>query len=174
MWLFLVLFASLNADVHLEEGKPVVWLYAETAPSCPEIVQEKFGEDFTIITLDKSSVNEWLPDLPPQWGQLPKLSDREEYIRLKLLWAYGGLWLDCDWILSHSFDEAAALLRDYELIVKDKTLIGAQAGAPILAHLLEGWDSRLIYGRPRTRVPLSKWLQQTSYFESPSPIWKTL
>jgi|GEM_PF-3418061 len=52
--------------------------------------------------LDQNSIFDYLPDLRPEWYKLKHPAHKADYIRTRLVYTYGGLWLDCDMIVLSS------------------------------------------------------------------------
>jgi hypothetical protein len=82
-----------------------IWMYWENAPGsrgmppfahfCVESVRRHRG-GAELHLLDERSVQEYLPDLRPEWHRLKKPAHKADYIRTRLVLHHGGMWLDCD------------------------------------------------------------------------------
>lgn len=85
----------------------VIWLYWHSEDNIPEIVSlcinriKRFCPDYEVNFLNDKSVRDFIsiPELP---SSLP-IANKSDYIRLKLLDAYGGIWMDSSIIINEDF-----------------------------------------------------------------------
>lgn len=87
---------------------PVIWLYWENAENRlepPEIIKrcKKIYEKYNIIILNEKTIHDYLPDLI-DCSRLLFLAQKVDYYRAKLLYEYGGIWIDFDTILLDNID----------------------------------------------------------------------
>jgi len=102
-----------------------VWMYWENPPGCSrpvwldlclETIRRRLGS-WELQLLDERSVTDYL-DLPRAVLKGPvRLDTKADYIRYALLYRYGGLWLDCDFILLKEIDELAAPLERADFVI---------------------------------------------------------
>lgn len=74
---------------------------------------KKNGKLFNVQILDNISVLKFLPNLRKDINELP-LALKADYIRICLLYKYGGLWLDADVIMMSDMNEVVELLKKGE------------------------------------------------------------
>lgn len=92
----------------LNEIPPIVWAYWNGSEP-PLLIQRcfanwrHFNPDFSIRILDDDSLPEYLPDIAGQLCDIP-VAKRSDWIRLELLYRYGGIWLDASTVLTESLD----------------------------------------------------------------------
>jgi len=88
-------------------SKPIIWGYWEnkpgkTRPDYLDLCLDTFDKyniyTFQIIILNEKSVYDYLPDLRQDINNF-SLAHKSDYIRIKLLYTYGGIWLDIDTIV---------------------------------------------------------------------------
>jgi hypothetical protein len=104
---------------------PKIWMmWASEWENAPLICQlcamswEKNNPDFEVVKLDENSVKEWLPELfapdsddiwltarDPDGSYTVSLVKQTDYIRLKLLEKYGGVWADATLMATGSLSE---------------------------------------------------------------------
>jgi hypothetical protein len=65
---------------------------------------------FNLIELDDQNVYDYLPDLRTDINDLP-IALKTDYIRVALLYYYGGLWLDADTIMMTDMHQVVRLLN---------------------------------------------------------------
>ena len=103
--LFLFFLTLFNFESYPE--KPKLWTYWETKKGskkppyidmCLELFHKKCKNVYDVIILDDKSVYKYLPNLRKDLDKFP-LSLKSDYIRVALLYKYGGLWLDADTIV---------------------------------------------------------------------------
>lgn len=97
---------------------PVVWAYWEDGPHasrapyldlCLETI-ERHASPMELHVLSRHDVTRWLPSIDlERFETLPAPNYRSDYVRSRLLQAYGGIWIDVDTIalspLSFLLDE---------------------------------------------------------------------
>ncbi|MDD9868538.1 MAG: glycosyltransferase [Gammaproteobacteria bacterium] len=151
-----------------------VWMYWENPPGCSkpvwldlclETIRRRLGS-WELKLLDENTVTDFL-DLPWVVLKAPILLDiKADYIRYALLHRYGGLWLDCDFILLKEIDELAAPLERADFVIcanKDKqgglglihtNVLGSVRGCGILGEALSMMDGALgrSWLRPKRRL----------------------
>lgn len=101
-----------------------IWMYWETKKGskkadylnlCYQTIV-KHCSDYQVHLLNEKSVHDYLPNLNMKllrWCSIPQKAD---YIRLSLLYKYGGYWLDSDIIVFKSFRELFLLLDTYDFV----------------------------------------------------------
>ena len=89
-----------------------VWMYwekrrpttirASYLDLCLETVEAHL-DGLSLEVVDERSIYDWLPDLDrATWEGLPRPASRSDYGRSRLLWRYGGIYLDFDCIVIDS------------------------------------------------------------------------
>jgi len=111
-----------------------LWLYweGEWAPFldlCLETIEKHRGK-LEIVLLDPSTARKWVP-LHPKWDYLPHPAHRADYLRARLLYHHGGVWLDIDTIV---LEEIESLLWPLEEDV-DFVASGIAYGKPSIGFL---------------------------------------
>jgi len=137
-------YASNNSINH----KPIMWVYWELVNGaieppayislCLDIMKRNASNTFNIKFLNEKSVFDYLPDLRSDINSLP-IALKTDYIRVRLLTKYGGLWVDADTIIMTDLRELVEKLNQHV------DYIGAGCTGPICLNQ-EG------YGKP------SNWL----------------
>jgi hypothetical protein len=160
LFVFLVLFLLLiyngiSKEQHLEsiinineQDKPYLWVYWElingaTKPPdyitlCINIMKRNCSENFNLVFLNEKTIFNYLPDLRKDINDLP-IALKSDYIRVRLLKKYGGLWMDADTIVMTDLKEIA------QKIIEDVDFIGFGCTGEICKDN-EG------YGRPSNGV----------------------
>ena len=97
----------MQQNKRINHIKPILWSYWEiknrdNIPSYINLCFETFfkhcSQTYEIIILNDKTVYDYLPDLRTDINQL-NLAAKSDYIRIALLYKYGGLWLDADTIV---------------------------------------------------------------------------
>ena len=108
--LIIITFFYLKHDKESFESqtKPFIWLYWENKPGfyeppnyiklCHETVKKHCSKNFNVVILDETNVHNYLKNLRKDIDNL-LIPQKVDYIRLKLLQKYGGIWLDSDIIV---------------------------------------------------------------------------
>lgn len=106
------------SPVIIDTKKPYLWMYWEIRnnKNIPPYIQlclkiiKKNSHLFNLVILDNNTIFDYLPDLRKDINDLP-LPLKADYIRILLLYNYGGLWLDCDVIMMTDMKEVVNLLK---------------------------------------------------------------
>lgn len=108
--------APNNSNEHFEttptSTKPYIWLYWENKPGvvnrpvyldlCLRTIIKHCSDDFQVVLLNEQSVYTYLPNLRKDLDKYCNIPQKADYIRLCLLYSYGGIWLDSDVIMLKS------------------------------------------------------------------------
>ena len=104
--------------------------------------------------VDERNIFDWLPDLDRSvWERLPRPASRSDYGRNRLLYRYGGIYLDFDCVVVDSMRRLLEPLRDTSLAgwgdaragLFFNNLLAARAGSPFLEEWMVAQD-RLLHG----------------------------
>lgn len=68
-----------------------------------------------VILIDENTVKNYI-DIPNGLFSLPHIAQIADYIRVALLYNYGGIWLDCDCIILKPLTDIFDKLKQYEYI----------------------------------------------------------
>jgi len=89
---------------------------------CDETIRHNCGRDFEIVLLNEKTMFDWLPGLRTDILNLKTIAHRADYIRWKLLYEYGGIWLDRDFIITKPLIDIYYFLGDFDFIGCGKIL----------------------------------------------------
>lgn len=148
-------------------NKYTLWSYWELKPgntSPPPYIQLCFdtfnmngAKNFDVRILNDQTVYDYLPDLRTDLNRLG-IAAKSDYIRIRLLKTYGGVWLDADTILMGDLSELVDKLKTYDFIGFGATgkicktsgyprpsngAMGANPGCPLLELVLKKLDEKL-------------------------------
>jgi hypothetical protein len=122
IFLILILLLSLckhnseffNNIAPINKNKPYLWSYWEhksgktQKPTYIDLCFKTFHmhckNSYNIIILNEKTVLNYLPHLRTDINKLG-LAQKSDYIRISLLYQYGGLWLDADTIIMNDLSE---------------------------------------------------------------------
>ncbi len=102
------------ANVKKNKNKPIIWLYWENKKEkrtpdyirlCWKSIIFHNKADFQIKILTEDDVEKFLPNINPDYKLLKNIAHKADYIRFNLLYKYGGIWLDSDFICIRSLKE---------------------------------------------------------------------
>jgi Capsular polysaccharide synthesis protein len=161
--------ASLSSEK--SAGDVTVWMYWEDAPGrtcpayiqlCRETIRRHLGPSMSLAVLDQTTVFDWLPDLDRGiWKRLVVPAQRADYIRTRLTYRYGGLWIDADCIAIQGLDRIVELLADDDVVTWGgdvqgrffNNLFAARAGASLVERWIEQQDEALASADDLSRLP---------------------
>jgi hypothetical protein len=114
------------ADIEIDINKPYMWVYWELVNGavkppeyitlCLDIIKKNGSKCFNVIQLNERNIFTYIPDLRKDINDLP-IALKTDYIRIKLLYLYGGLWIDADTILMNNLkDIAYKLIKGVDFI----------------------------------------------------------
>jgi hypothetical protein len=99
---------NMSTSIKIKEPKHYLWVYWElingaTKPPeyiqlCLDIMKKNTSKTFKMVLLNEKNVFDYIPDLRTDINDLP-IALKTDYIRIKLLYLYGGLWMDTDTIV---------------------------------------------------------------------------
>jgi hypothetical protein len=104
-----------------EIKKPYLWSYWQNKPNkqmpdyiklCFETFKKHCSDNYEIVILDETSIYKYLPNLRKDLDELSSLAQKTDYIRIALLYNYGGLWLDADTIVMNDLHEIIDKLNE--------------------------------------------------------------
>lgn len=106
--------------------KRKIWIYwqlingamkpPEYIELCLNIMKKNGSRYFDVIILDEKTVFKYIPNLRNDINDLP-IALKTDYIRVKLLQMYGGIWIDADTILMNNlFDIYTKLNKGIDFI----------------------------------------------------------
>jgi hypothetical protein len=114
--------ALLRVDLETRRNRRhTIWTYWETAEHqtrpayldlCEETWHRHCGDDFEVIRVTPENVSDYVPDLIPQWQNIPCLAHKADYLRAVLVHRYGGIWLDSDIIVLRNLVEMMERLEE--------------------------------------------------------------
>lgn len=160
---------------------PIIWAYWNGSEP-PLLIQRcfanwrRFNPGFSIRIIDDKSLPEYLPDIAGQLRDIP-VAKRSDWIRLELLYRYGGVWLDAstilteslDWILDrqiHSQSEFVgyyidAYSTDAACPVVESWFMAAPAGSPFIRDVREEFSCEVV---TRTGLAYIEHLQKAGIY----------
>lgn len=95
-----------------------IWIYWESASDIPEIVKisvdrvRHYCPDYEVIFLNIDTLDEYI-DIPQLPDSLP-VANKSDFIRLKLLEKFGGVWMDASIILNDGLGWVLDKLTDHD------------------------------------------------------------
>lgn len=150
-------FKAATSNIHkIENGTPVIWLYWENRNNketpiiikyCHDTIGRNNYKDFIIIKTTPQNISYYLPDLNKDYLLFEKIAHKADYLRFNLLYHYGGIWLDSDFIafkslkpILNKIDEFGFVYTGY--VTDDGNLfpiihfLGSKRANPILLQLI--------------------------------------
>jgi hypothetical protein len=154
-----------NSCVPFQKSKPIIWLYWENKPGktmptyldlCLDTIKFHCQNDFDIILLNEKTVYEYLPDLRTDLDDL-LIAQKTDYIRIKLLYTYGGIWMDTDTIVMKNLTPIIEKLNYYDFVGFGCTgaycqngyphpsnqLLASRKGTVLFKNILQNLDHKL-------------------------------
>ncbi len=152
-----------NKITQVENGRPVIWLYWENKGNkatpaiielCRETIIRNNEMDFQIIVTNPDNIFFYLPDLKRDCLLFEQIAHRADYVRFNLLYHYGGIWLDSDFIAFKSLRPVLSKIEEHGFVytgyLQDDgkifplvAFLGAQKHNQILKELIESIDEIL-------------------------------
>jgi hypothetical protein len=131
-----------------------IWMYWENAGKpTPEYINlciqsiDKHKGNSQLNLLNQDSIHQYLPDLRPEWHKLKKAAHKADYIRTRLVYKYGGMWLDCDMVALEDIEPLLNFPDAYDYACQNiGTSIGcfvARPGCELLKRLIDAQDKIL-------------------------------
>lgn len=121
--LFVCYLYKYNTE-HYEQA-PIIWMYWEQPKNkkkradylnlCLETVYKHCSNNFKIIILNEKTVYDYIPNLRKDLDKL-LIPQKVDYIRIHLLYKYGGIWLDFDTIVMRNLSPIIEKLKTYDFV----------------------------------------------------------
>jgi len=167
-----------------------VWTYWEDLPGhsrapyldlCLDTIRRHTGH-LDLHVLGREDAYRWLPDLDPDtWERLPAPNYRSDYVRSRLLQAYGGVWADIDTVavapLTRLFDE----VDDTGMVCWGKELgrffgglCAARAGSPFVDAWALGQDRALAKVEDWSQLHYAALAQNVTWGLAREVAWKAV
>ena len=108
------------SETLFKNDKPIIWTYWETKPGktkpeyldlCLDTLFKYCNDDFNIIRLNEKNIYDYLPNLRKDMDQL-LIAQKTDYIRVALLYKYGGIWIDADTIVMRKLNDIISKLNE--------------------------------------------------------------
>lgn len=131
-----------------------IWMYWEnTEKTTPEYINLciqtiiKHKGNLQLNLLDQNTISTYLTDIRPEWYQLKKAAHKADYIRTRLAYKYGGMWLDCDMAALSAIEPLFDFPNTLDYACQNiGTSIGcfiARPGCELLKKVIEAQDNIL-------------------------------
>ena len=126
-FLFILILNIFFNKPNIENNKnvnPYLWLYWENIKTkktptiiklCIESIKNHCKKDFNIILLNEKTIYNYLPNLRKDLDNL-LIAQKVDYIRIALLYKYGGIYMDADTIVVRSLLPIIKKLKYYDFV----------------------------------------------------------
>jgi mannosyltransferase OCH1-like enzyme len=110
----------------IKMDKNNLWLYWEDTddkkrPSyidlCIKTVCKHCEEFFEINMTNDKNIKNYV-DLHENLNNVKEIAHKADYIRYKLLYEHGGIWLDCDMIVMKSLSSINKMISDHDFVIR--------------------------------------------------------
>jgi len=147
-----------------------IWMYWENKkgflkPAYLDLCLEtiiKHSPNYKVIVLNENNISSYLPSLRKDLHKIVDLAHKADYIRAKIMFELGGIWLDSDVILLQEID-IEDYLKKYEYVGCSKNygepsiwFFAAREKCDILGQWIEAMDSVLDKKLSKTYKPKFK------------------
>ena len=102
-----------------------IWMYWENKPGktkpnflklCVDTVRKHCSKNFKIHLLNENTITNYISDLRLDLNDKLSIQQKTDYLRIKLLHKYGGIWLDSDTIVMTDLSEIISKLDKYDFV----------------------------------------------------------
>lgn len=129
--LFLVILTYLfikkkkNNLENFIDNKPNIWLYWENKPGsnksdylnlCYDTIIKHCSKTFNIHLLDEKKIFKYLPNTRKDLDKKLNIPQKTDYYRYRLLYKYGGIWIDSDTIVMSDLSEIVEKLEKHDYV----------------------------------------------------------
>ena len=122
---YLIVKKNKNNVETFTDGKPNIWLYWENKPGknkpdylnlCYDTIKKHCSKTFNIHLLDEKKIFKYLPDSRKDLHLKLNIPQKTDYYRYRLLYKYGGIWIDSDTIVMKDLGEIIDKLNKYDYV----------------------------------------------------------
>ncbi len=141
-----------NEHILKSSDRFIIWMYwenklgAETPlfiNKCIETV--KFhNKDFDVIVLNQNDVPYYLLDVNENYVMFEKIAHKADYLRFKLLEAYGGMWLDADNIVLRKLDNIVEKCKKFGFCYTGYYNLSENKIFPIISFLAAQKNNQIV------------------------------
>ena len=150
-----------------EFSKPIIWLYWQNKTPesvkppyldlCLETVKKHCNDSFEIIVLDDQMIPVVSRSIDPNFVNIEPLAMRADYIRFCLMHEFGGIWLDCDIIVSKNLSFMIEDLKTHNFVAFEHDdpndisigIMAANKGNRYSQHMKAMFEGHHIYSQWR-------------------------
>jgi hypothetical protein len=103
------------------QAENIIWQYWETRGAKPKYIDGLFdiakrNSGVEIILVTPKTLQEYLPDIEEDVLRIETLAHKADMIRTRLIWRYGGMWLDSDAVVLSDLNWLFEYLVHYEFV----------------------------------------------------------
>lgn len=123
--ILVIIIILLKYNILIPSYKPYLWTYWEIKNDtnkipdyinlCFETFYRHCSNSYQIVILDQNNITDYLPNLRTDLNNL-LLPQKTDYIRIALLYYYGGLWLDADTIVMKDLKPIIQKMEHYDFV----------------------------------------------------------
>jgi hypothetical protein len=100
--------------------------------------------DFKIYFLNEENIHHYVPNINNKILKELRPSQKADYFKSRLLYFYGGVWLDCDIILLDVLDHYYEMLENNDFVhIRDTSFCLAKKRSPFVAEWIKRQDDIL-------------------------------
>ena len=120
-----VVISFIKNKEQFRTNKYSIWMYWENKQHtkkppyldlCFETIKKHNKSYFNVILLNETTVYNYIPELRTDLDSKLSIQQKTDYIRIKLLYLYGGIWVDSDTIAMNNFKQITEKLNNYDFV----------------------------------------------------------
>jgi hypothetical protein len=118
------------------------------------IIDHSKKYNYNLILLNNSNINDYIKEFPKNYDKL-SIQHKSDYIRIKLLYEYGGVWLDSDTLLIENMDSIINLINIHDgFFIRENNcyicngVIGSRTKTELFENILKLMIYRIELGTP--------------------------
>jgi hypothetical protein len=107
-------------------------------------LHSKNGKGYTVHLINESNIHEYIKELPDCFYQLCP-SNQADFVRVNVIYDYGGIWLDSDTIVLNSLDSLFDLQNGFFVLENNTRLCNGIFGAKKNSELMLKWKEQMLF-----------------------------
>lgn len=135
-----------------------LWVWIEYEPVIPRWIllnlvalQHHAGDAFELRLLNRTNLANYLT-LPPEFERIPYAVAASDFARIGLLAEHGGLYMDADFLVTHSLATIRAQMEQYDIVS-----YADGDGSEAKRQCAMGVASNFVVARPKTSLYAGGW-----------------
>jgi len=111
----------ISLEATRKESTKKIWVLYEFKDVNPFVelnfdTWAKHAPEYEIMLINDTNIEQYIPDLPKEYFQLPYASAKSDFLRAAMLYHQGGVYMDTDFMMMKPLRETLDKLQDHDIV----------------------------------------------------------